>query len=326
MSSPPVREDIIQSAVRFLSDPKVQESPLAKRIAFLEKKGLSPAEVEVALARANGTPVAPTSAVQPGQYVGAGGPYQPYPAYPPPPPPSYGWKDYTLGAIGVAGVGYGTYTLFKNHILPLLSFPSQAALDDSTTTITQQLALTSKSLDAAHAETTELVKSVDQQAASVAFALKEITDTLATLKESDELRDQEMRDLKADVDGVREMIPQVLDRSRESQTTVIADLQAEIKSLKNLLLNRSLPTPSVPASPSGSSSSLVDDGLPPPPAPLSQRGSFAAGNIPSKPTIPAWQLQQKTPAAATATAGRAKSPTKGGGLEKGSDEASLGSA
>ena len=48
------REDIIQSAVKFLKDPKVASSPLAKKIAFLESKGLSSEEIEEAVSRSNG--------------------------------------------------------------------------------------------------------------------------------------------------------------------------------------------------------------------------------------------------------------------------------
>ncbi|KAJ2583641.1 peroxisomal membrane protein pex14, partial [Coemansia sp. RSA 1804] len=40
-----LREDVIESAVRFLTDPKVQSSTLAKKISFLETKGLTTGEI-----------------------------------------------------------------------------------------------------------------------------------------------------------------------------------------------------------------------------------------------------------------------------------------
>ena len=46
-----MREDLIQTAVRFLQDEKVASSPLAKRVSFLESKGLSQAEIEEAMTR-----------------------------------------------------------------------------------------------------------------------------------------------------------------------------------------------------------------------------------------------------------------------------------
>ena len=95
-----MRQDLIASAVKFLQDPKVQEAPLAKRISFLESKGLSPEEIKVALATSSGAP--------------------------PVPPPNYptavistvanepwGWKDYTIGMVGLLGTGYGLFQLFQ---------------------------------------------------------------------------------------------------------------------------------------------------------------------------------------------------------------------
>ena len=47
-----VRQTLVQTAVRFLQDEKVRASSLAKRIAFLESKGLTTAEIEEAMRRA----------------------------------------------------------------------------------------------------------------------------------------------------------------------------------------------------------------------------------------------------------------------------------
>jgi len=47
------RAPLIASAVSFLRDPSTASSPLAQRIGFLESKGLTPAEIEQALAQAN---------------------------------------------------------------------------------------------------------------------------------------------------------------------------------------------------------------------------------------------------------------------------------
>jgi hypothetical protein len=49
----PVRAEAVENAVRFLEHPKVKASPLGKRLAFLEHKGLNDAEIALALKRAN---------------------------------------------------------------------------------------------------------------------------------------------------------------------------------------------------------------------------------------------------------------------------------
>ena len=47
-----IRADLLATAVRFLEDPQVQSAPLSRRLAFLEGKGLTRAEIDLALARA----------------------------------------------------------------------------------------------------------------------------------------------------------------------------------------------------------------------------------------------------------------------------------
>lgn len=44
-----VRDELVQQGVRFLQHPKVQDTPLSERLQFLEKKGLTPAEIARAL-------------------------------------------------------------------------------------------------------------------------------------------------------------------------------------------------------------------------------------------------------------------------------------
>lgn len=47
----PLREEFVQNAVKFLSHPKVQGSPVQYRRSFLEKKGLNSAEITEAFKR-----------------------------------------------------------------------------------------------------------------------------------------------------------------------------------------------------------------------------------------------------------------------------------
>lgn len=59
-SSPPsnpsdattLRQDLVQSAISFLSSPSVQAADTAKKVAFLQKKGLNQAEIEEAFKKA----------------------------------------------------------------------------------------------------------------------------------------------------------------------------------------------------------------------------------------------------------------------------------
>jgi hypothetical protein len=47
-----LREDVLKSAVSFLTSPNVQSADKGKKIAFLQKKGLNQAEIDEAFKRA----------------------------------------------------------------------------------------------------------------------------------------------------------------------------------------------------------------------------------------------------------------------------------
>lgn len=103
MSSPD-RQELIRNAVVFLGDPKVivsscscldrslrsfiqaQASPLAQRIQFLEAKGLTPPEIDIAIKQA--------SLTTPQQTPYAPGYSQNYSIVGPAQPQRWDWRDY----------------------------------------------------------------------------------------------------------------------------------------------------------------------------------------------------------------------------------------
>lgn len=58
----PLREDLIKPAVSFLSSPNVRSADKAKKIAFLQKKGLNQAEIDEAFKRSGGDDAPTTTA------------------------------------------------------------------------------------------------------------------------------------------------------------------------------------------------------------------------------------------------------------------------
>jgi len=106
----PIREDLVSSALTFLSDPKVQSSPLAKRLSFLESKGLTQEEITEVLNRLNNPPSTTSNAQAPPvpQYAPYGSPYGQAPE-----PPGRDWRDWFIMAVVSSGVTYGLYTLAK---------------------------------------------------------------------------------------------------------------------------------------------------------------------------------------------------------------------
>ncbi|XP_077244101.1 peroxisomal membrane protein PEX14-like isoform X2 [Tasmannia lanceolata] len=62
VNSEPMREEQVQNAVKFLSHPKVRDSPVIYRRSFLEKKGLTKEEIDEAFRRVPDPPPNVTSA------------------------------------------------------------------------------------------------------------------------------------------------------------------------------------------------------------------------------------------------------------------------
>ena len=117
----PPRQELISSAISFLSDPKVQSSSIAQRIAFLESKGLTSPEIDEAL-RQSGMVGGGTSGQQQqqqpyqqqqqryyGQQQGMGGYYGPQV----PPTAGRDWRDWFIMAVVSGAVGYGVIAMAK---------------------------------------------------------------------------------------------------------------------------------------------------------------------------------------------------------------------
>lgn len=99
MSGEELRREMITSAVKFLTDPKVLEAPLAKRIGFLESKGLTQNEIQAALAESQesaSTNISIAPLVPARMSVLK---------------PERDWKDLTLAIIGASATTYGIFML-----------------------------------------------------------------------------------------------------------------------------------------------------------------------------------------------------------------------
>eukprot|EP00051_Salpingoeca_urceolata_P001840 m.44546 g.44546 ORF g.44546 m.44546 type:complete len:180 (-) comp11716_c0_seq1:554-1093(-) len=109
-----VRQEMVETAVRFLHNPKVQGSPVSKQTAFLENKGLTAEEISAAYARVatdgtDGNPLpAATSATS----------------------PRFSWTELAAGTIVVGGLAYATVTGIQKYVLPGLGGLWGAKVDE----------------------------------------------------------------------------------------------------------------------------------------------------------------------------------------------------
>eukprot|EP01101_Sappina_pedata_P009486 TRINITY_DN5556_c0_g1_i1.p1 TRINITY_DN5556_c0_g1~~TRINITY_DN5556_c0_g1_i1.p1 ORF type:complete len:425 (+),score=151.63 TRINITY_DN5556_c0_g1_i1:2-1276(+) len=162
-----IRENFVQNAVAFLQNPSVKSTPMARKVAFLEHKGLTSEEITEAMSRVSqsGSASAPVSAPivnnsiivqnpattappKPWQKQDPNAPALPVrptragvytPLLPPPPPPAPStptWKIVLATAILTGGLLAGISFFLKNYLLDYLGFASVSPKKITTTTTT----------------------------------------------------------------------------------------------------------------------------------------------------------------------------------------------
>ena len=206
----PLRENMINNAVKFLSHDSVKNTPLVRRVAFLEQKGLTSAEITEAMRRVSSptttnTPTTVTTA-QPSAPVRESllprrTPLPPPP--PPPPPPTSNFKVIgtsvflTLTAVG------GVYWLLNKALSNANSTPQsnttkQPSSSDSSNNLQTQM--------------TELVQELRTQRLEVNDTLKMVHNVLSTperapQKSSTSSIDQvNVKELTAAINGLQSLL------------------------------------------------------------------------------------------------------------------------
>ncbi|KAJ7103457.1 peroxisomal membrane anchor protein conserved region-domain-containing protein [Mycena belliarum] len=269
------RQDLVRNAVVFLNDPSSRASPLTQRIQFLEAKGLTPAEIDLAVRQAaQGSNY--TTAYAPNQY-----------SLMPPPPYRWDWRDYFITAVVSGTVTYGAVSLFKKYLLPHLQPPTSTAYEEDRDALAAQFDAAEALLKEIQAESAAVRAAVEAQKEQIEETTKNVDTMVREVRDGEAKTRDEMREIRDEVNSIREMLPKMIERNKESQTQSLAELQHELKSLKALLLSRgpTMPGSSLPASP-----------LP----------------VLGRPAIPAWQLAG---ASTTANAAESTSLGNGKGKE-----------
>ncbi|KAK7487642.1 hypothetical protein BaRGS_00021061 [Batillaria attramentaria] len=169
------RENLVATAVKFLQNPKVKQSPMYQKEAFLEKKGLTKEEIQLAVQRA--------------------GLFKCRLHTQPPVSPWTRAREIATTTAIVAAVSYAVYNLFKTYIRPWLIGKSEAEarMERLESSITQLQATIAESnaqvLDTLKAvqETLAMQRDRNIQSADMAFqqdgrALSEIKAEISSLK------------------------------------------------------------------------------------------------------------------------------------------------
>ncbi|XP_070766611.1 peroxisomal membrane protein PEX14 isoform X2 [Enoplosus armatus] len=217
----PPREALITTAIKFLQNPKVRQSPLATRKAFLKKKGLTDEEVELAIQRSGSTEVVlPLSPVGPPHPLHA---TQLVPA--PHSPAGYRWRDYGALTIIMVGIAFGFHQLYKKYILPLIMGSRE---------------------DKKHLQRME--SNIAAMSGTLTQTVSQLQQTLVSVQELLIQQQQRIQELSQELAASE--ASSSTNRVLDNQT--VSELKAEIVSLKGLLLSRKQfpSTPTIPKIPS----------------------------------------------------------------------------
>ncbi|KAI0652231.1 peroxisomal membrane anchor protein conserved region-domain-containing protein [Trametes meyenii] len=270
----PDRQELVRNAVAFLADPKAQASPLAQRVQFLEAKGLTGPEIEEALRQSALNQGGPRASVQPYPPSPYGPVYGPMPYTPvQPPPQQWDWRDYFITAVVSGTIAYSAASLFRKYVSPHLKPPSATAYEEDKDAMAAQFDAAEALLKEIQAETAAVRVAVEEQNAKVVKVTEDVENAVRDMREGEVRTKDEMREIREEVNTVREMLPKMIEKNKESQNQSLAELQQELKSLKALLLSRGPSMSAVPGTPI----------------------------LPGKPSIPAWQLSGGPTASSIAT-------------------------
>ncbi|KAJ1929909.1 peroxisomal membrane protein pex14 [Tieghemiomyces parasiticus] len=347
-SSAALRPDLIQSAVRFLADPKVQSASLDKRKAFLTSKGLTPEEITAAVAQAGlggadtasgtmATTTAPVYTSYPPPATGAA-PYgypahgAMYPQAPPPPVPQMHWKDYFIAAVVASGVGYGLYGITTKYLVPYIQKRAfadlQTELDDERTTLQKELTETREALTTLQKQSQDTVQLVSDQTAKLQTSVETMTKVLEQWQERESQRSRDVDTIRSEFESITKLLPEAVERNKDTQSRAFQDLQGELKSLKSLFLSRRGPqngtaSPAPASSPNpqqGGTSGSYYEATSPVNGSDAGHASYAAkaaafaarsagGASPSSAGgLPAWQMVQPSPKPSSEPTGEYTSP------------------
>ncbi|XP_078695577.1 peroxisomal membrane protein PEX14-like [Branchiostoma floridae x Branchiostoma belcheri] len=215
--NPEPRQQMIETAVKFLQNPRVRQSAFAQRRAFLQKKGLTNEEIQLAIEK-SGTASDETNPPPPPPAQVAQS-TAPVPLQPPvivPVSPWSKWRDMGAVIVLVGGALYGLYRLFQAYLVPLWKTRQEEQ----------------QRLERIEAAVTELNSSVNKTVGELQTSMGVVQQALT--KQSDRVQEISM-ELAAGKSTARVF---------ESQS--VSELKAEITSLKGLLLSRHQfpPTPS----------------------------------------------------------------------------------
>ncbi len=252
-----IRQDMVESAVTFLLDGSISDSPLAKKIEFLEAKGLTDDEVKEAIRRAQISSADPNADIK-----SVGKPQGPIPPNPPPkdyqisglhnnsnikdgrgmypmyyanaPPLSAerDWKDYLILGTATAGLMYGVYKVVRNYVIPKTFPASKSELEKDKESVEHEFKRVQSLLDKFDEDQKEFYKKQEAKSAKIDETLVEIDKIINKTNEKNLQNEETLKFLKLQVDNIKTALMKSLESQKQTIGSELGSLEKEVDDLK----------------------------------------------------------------------------------------------
>lgn len=245
MADSKIRDEVLANAVAFLTDPSVADTPLTKKIQFLESKGMTNAEIQHAMVQAQGGMI-PASNAAPGGSISANAGTPPVPAIPqqlppynyyspPPAPRNYDWKDYVIMGTTTAGFVYGAYQIVSRYVLPKVIPPAQSKLDEDKEAMEREFQRVEAILEKLESDQTEFINRQDEKSQKIDEALIEIDAIVKSTNEKNLRNEETLKYLKLEIDSIKTTLLKNLESQKNTISNEFQQLEQKTDSIKESL-------------------------------------------------------------------------------------------
>lgn len=189
-----IREEIVENAVNFLRNPNVAGTPLARRVAFMKRKGMTSKEIDTALARAAAagtggassqamgpaSPVPPTLPPRAQMYGGIQQPMPPpqQPLMMPPQQNGVGWVPLIGASVLAAGLGVGASYLVSKYVIPWWKGDSKEKEKEKKKGEKEKEEGRGEEEDVEDKELKEMLKSIDENQKNMIKSINELSQAI----------------------------------------------------------------------------------------------------------------------------------------------------
>ncbi|CCH58839.1 hypothetical protein TBLA_0A10610 [Henningerozyma blattae CBS 6284] len=230
-------DELLSSAEKFLREPSVKNAPLNKKIEFLQKRGLTEEEIEVAISKANSE-----SNNESANYLSLNTSdnntksqtSQQYEVLPPI-IPKRDWRDYFVVATATAGVAYGIYELTRHYIIPSILPERQSKLENDKKEIEQEFSKIDKSLEKMEQEQKLFQEQENEKLKDLDETIDELKDTIMKTTRTREKIENEFKILKLEITNLQNTVDKFI--TGNDSIKEFEKVKQEISSLKTLMEN-----------------------------------------------------------------------------------------